>query len=105
NNISSLDTAQSSALQGEIQRAITTRRSETVLLVGNKGAGKSTFVDRFFEQVLSKQLREKCIVARVDLEEYHADPRGIVPWAILQLRDKLEASVCATAPPSYDELR
>ncbi|WP_316202313.1 MULTISPECIES: AAA family ATPase [unclassified Bradyrhizobium] len=105
NNISSLDTAQSEELQSQIQRVITTRRSETVLLVGNKGAGKSTFVDRFFEQVLAKQLREKCIVARVDLEDYHADPRGIVPWAMLQLRDKLEAVVCATNPPSYDELR
>ncbi|MBR1033858.1 MULTISPECIES: AAA family ATPase [Bradyrhizobium] len=105
NNISALDTAQSSALQGQIERAITTRRSETVLLVGNKGAGKSTFIDRFFEQVLARQVREKCIVARVDLEEYHADPKGIVPWAILQLRDKLEAAVCTTNPPSYDELR
>lgn len=105
NNISSLDTGQSNALQGEIQRAITTRRSETVLLVGNKGAGKSTFIDRFFEQVLARSLREKCIVARVDLEDYHADPKGIIPWAILQLRDKLEAVVCATHPPSYDELR
>lgn len=105
NNISSLETSQGSALQNEIERVITTRRSETVLLVGNKGAGKSTFIDRFFEQVLPRPLREKCIVARVNLEEYHADPKGIVLWAILQLREKLEAAVCATNPPGYDELR
>ena len=105
NNISALDTAQSTALQGQIERVLTTRNSETVLLIGNKGAGKSTFIDRFFEQVLARQLREKCIIARVDLEEYHADPKGIVAWAILQLRDRLESAVCATNPPSYDELR
>jgi len=51
-----------------------------VLLIGNKGAGKSTFIDRFFEQVLPRSTREKCVVARVDLQDYHGDPKGIVSW-------------------------
>jgi hypothetical protein len=70
NNITALETGQGGALQAELERAMTSRRSETVLLMGNKGAGKSTFIDRFFEQVLSRRLREKCVVARVDLENY-----------------------------------
>ena len=104
NSISALETQHGSALQAEIERTLTTKRSETVLLIGNKGAGKSTFIDRFFEQVLPGSLRERCVVARIDLEDYHSDPKGIVAWATLRLREKLEASVCASHPPSYDEL-
>jgi predicted type IV restriction endonuclease len=104
NNITTLETGQGGALQAELERAMTSRRSETVLLIGNKGAGKSTFIDRFFEQVLPRRLREKCVVARVDLENYHGDPKAVVGWAILQLRSHLEAAVCTSDPPSYDEL-
>lgn len=105
NNISAIDTGQGGALQAELERTMTSRRSETVLLIGNKGAGKTTFVDRFFNQVLPLSLREKCAVARVDLEEYHGDPKGIVIWAILQLRTLLEKRICTSDPPAYDELQ
>jgi hypothetical protein len=104
NTITSIETGQGNALQMELERAINTRRSETVLLIGNKGAGKSTFIDRFFQQVLPLRLREKCVVAPVDLEDYHGDPKAIVSWVILQLRSRLEAAICASNPPSYDEL-
>jgi hypothetical protein len=104
NTITPLDTGQGSALQAELERAITSRRSETVLLIGNKGAGKSTFIDRFFEQVLPLRLRQKCVVARIDLEDYHGDPKAIVSWALQQLRARLEEGICASNPPSYDEL-
>jgi energy-coupling factor transporter ATP-binding protein EcfA2 len=105
NHITSLNTGEGGALQEEIERTIRAKRSETVLIVGNKGSGKSTFIDRFFEQVLPLSMREKCVVARVDLEKYHGDPRLIVGWAIDQLRDLLEKKICANDPPSYDDLR
>lgn len=104
NTITPLETGQGMALQVELERAMDSRRSETVLLVGNKGAGKSTFIDRFFEQVLPSRLRERCVVARVDLENYHGDPVGVVPWAMQQLRSSLEAGICTSDPPTYDEL-
>lgn len=104
NNISALNTGQGGALQAELERTITSRRSETVLLIGNKGSGKSTFIDRFFYEILPLRLREKCVVARVDLGDYHGDPRGSVAWAILQLRALLEKGVCSSDPPTYDEL-
>jgi hypothetical protein len=105
NDISALDTGRGEAFQAELERTMTSRRSETILLIGNKGAGKSTFVDRFFNQVLPLRLREKCAVAHVNLENYHGDPKGVVSWAILRLRDALEKQVCASHPPEYDELQ
>jgi hypothetical protein len=102
NNIALITTGGGSALQAELERTMASKRSKTVLLIGNKGVGKSTFIDRFFEQGLPRAIREKCVVARVDLQDYHVDPKGIVSWLILQLRDKLEISVCSSDPPTYD---
>jgi hypothetical protein len=104
NDITSLNTAEGGALQAEIELTMRVKRSETVLIIGNKGSGKSTFVDRFFEQVLPLSVRQKCLVVRVDLEQYHGDPRLIVGWAIDRLRELLEKSVCANDPPSYEDL-
>ncbi|NNM72433.1 ATP-binding protein [Enterovirga aerilata] len=105
NNISSLNTEHGGALQAELERTMTSRRSETVLLIGNKGSGKSTFIDRFFDQILPSSVRERCVVARVDLGDYHGDPDKIVVWAILKLRETLEAGVCANTPPHYEDLQ
>ncbi|KYK50024.1 hypothetical protein A1D31_22185 [Bradyrhizobium liaoningense] len=104
NNITALNTGEGGALQEAMERTIRAKRSETVLIVGNKGSGKSTFIDRFFEQVLPLSMRETCVVARVDLETYHGDPGMIVGWAIDQLRTVLEKKICANDPPSYDDL-
>ncbi len=63
NTITPLETGQGGELQAELERTIRSGTSETILLIGNKGAGKSTFIDRFFEQVLPMRLRTKCVVA------------------------------------------
>ena len=105
NDVSSIGTSSGGALQAELERTLASKRSETVLLIGNKGAGKSTFVDRFYEQVLPSGIRKQCIVARVDLGEYHGDPKEIVKWSILQLRELLESEICSSQPPTYDELQ
>ena len=105
NSITTLDTSQGGQLQAELERAMATRRSETVLLVGNNGAGKSTFIDRFFEDVLPRPVREKCVVVRVDLGDFSGDPQTVIEWITLQMRAGLEAGVCKTNPPTYDEQR
>jgi predicted type IV restriction endonuclease len=104
NTISTIDTASGGALQAEIERTIASQRSETVLLIGNKGSGKSTFIDRFFEHVLPADIRQKCALARIDLAEYHGGSDKISDWSIVQLRETLELSVCTNNPPSYDDL-
>lgn len=53
NNISAVSTERGGALQAELERAMSSQRSETVLLIGNKGSGKSTFIERFFEGTLA----------------------------------------------------
>ena len=104
NTITPLETGQGGALRAELERTIRSGSSETILLIGNKGAGKSTFIDRFFEQALPMRLRSKCVVARIDLGEFHGEPKGIVTWITLQLRSRLESGICANNPPAYDDL-
>ena len=54
--IRELDTASAEQLTELVERVKTTQRNEFVLLVGTKGAVKSTFLHRFFRHVLPKQL-------------------------------------------------
>jgi GTPase SAR1 family protein len=105
NNIASLATDRGGALQDQIERTMATQRAETVLLIGNKGSGKSTFIDRFFGDILPQPLRKKCLLARVDLAESTGSSATAVEWCILQLRNALEAGITAGDTPTYEELQ
>jgi hypothetical protein len=52
--VKALRTDNAEGLTRTIQRVQETQRREFVLLVGTKGAGKSTFIDRFFEDILPR---------------------------------------------------
>ncbi|KAB2771852.1 ATP-binding protein [Brucella anthropi] len=105
NNVSSIATNRGGELQDQIERAIAAQRAETVLLIGNKGSGKSTFIDRFFEHILPQTIRKKCLLARVDLAESTGSQASAIDWCILQLRDTLEKGITSGPAPSYDELQ
>ncbi len=106
NGIQSLDTGSSAALQNEIERAVLTMQSETVLIIGNKGSGKSTFLTRFFSDVLNDDLKKSCILLKVSLERYSDDDHERLPaWAIRELRDQAEIAVCGGKRATFDELR
>lgn len=105
NNVASIATDRGGALQDQIERAMAAQRAETVLLIGNKGSGKSTFIDRFFGDILPQPLRRKCLLARVDLAESTGSPANAIEWCILQLRNALEEGITSGAAPSYEELQ
>lgn len=56
NQINIVSPSQGEELQEQIRSAVESRRGEFVLIIGNKGAGKSTFIDRFFRLVLDRAL-------------------------------------------------
>lgn len=103
--VKNLDTDGAKALTQVIQRVQQTRRNEFVLIVGTKGAGKSTFIDRFFRYVLPNELRPDCIVASVNLGDSPGEPDSIVSWLNRHLLDKLEQALFGQGGPSYDELQ
>ncbi len=96
--IQSLDTGSGSALTQLITRAQELRRHEFVLIVGTKGAGKSTFISRFFRSVLTGRIAEKCVVVHVDLRNSTGDATNVVPWLDAHLLSAAEAAIFPEAP-------
>ena len=80
NRIDVVESAEGTELQEHVKAAVESQRGEFVLIIGNKGAGKSTFIDRFFRLVLEKELRERCLVVRVNLQ----DSDGGIDGAMLE---------------------
>lgn len=106
NGIESIDTDSSIALQSEVERAVSAMRSETVLIVGNKGSGKTTFLARFFADVMPDALRRQCVVINIPLDRFpEVDKSRLPAWALRQLRDQLEKELCSGEQPTFDELR
>ncbi|MBN2321282.1 MAG: AAA family ATPase [Acidobacteria bacterium] len=105
NRIEVLSSGQATELQTQIRDAIETNRGEFVLIIGNKGAGKSTFIDRFFRLILDKPLRDRCVILRIDLADSNGDATKIVSWLTDKLRVTLEQELFQGSTPSYEELQ
>jgi cold shock CspA family protein len=88
-----------------IRRVQEMQRKEFVLIVGTKGSGKSTFVERFFKDVLPKDLRESTILIRVELDGCGCDSTTIIKWLDQKLLEVAEHAVFTDGPPTYDELQ
>lgn len=105
NQIEVVSSEKGKELQEQIRYAVQTQRGEFVLIIGNKGAGKSTFIDRFFNLVLERELRRKCLVVRVDLADSSGDISSIVPWLLAAIKQKLESVMFTNSTPSFEELQ
>lgn len=105
NRIDVVESAEGGELQEHIRAAVDTLRGEFVLIIGNKGAGKSTFIERFFRLVLERQLRDRCLVIRIDLADSDGNIETVVDWLFEKLKDTVEAALFGNRPPTYDELQ
>lgn len=92
-------------LADEIERATRTSRGEKILLIGNKGSGKSTFVDRFFQMSLDPKMREKCLVLKLDLAKFEANEKSISEWLDRKLQQQLDQELYSGNPATYEELQ
>ncbi|MBY3182759.1 cold shock domain-containing protein [Rhizobium laguerreae] len=103
-NVSQLDTGSGQELEDQISSALATGRGETVLLVGNKGAGKSTFTERFFKLTLDPAVRSNCLIIQVDLLEATGDVSNLGAWIANKLRIGIEAELYKGMTPTYEDL-
>lgn len=100
-----VNSAKGEELEREIRRAVESKHGEFVLIIGNKGAGKSTFIDRFFRLVLDKHLLDRCVVLRIDLADSTGELATLVPWLVNHLKTALENQLFHGKSPSYEELQ
>lgn len=103
--VSTIETGTGTQIAREIENAVETMRGDTIVIVGNKGAGKSTFVERFFELVLDRSIRDKCLVINIDLLRSNGDMATLPAWLAAKVRAALEAQLFKNGTPTYDQLK
>lgn len=102
--IKDLHTAEGEQLSELIARAAESQRHEFVIIVGTKGAGKSTFITRFFRSVLKAELARECIVSRVNLADSPGDASTVVSWLDQMLLEEMEQVLFEGEYPEFREL-
>lgn len=105
NRITTIRTQDGKELEAAISRVKEMQRNEFVLLVGTKGAGKSTFIDRFFKFILSEELAGQCTIIRVNLADSEGDSATVIKWLNDHVLEAAEKAVFPGGYPSYEDLQ
>lgn len=103
--VKSIETTESIALTEVIKRVQDTHRNEFILLVGTKGAGKSTFTDRFFKFILPRNIIEDCVVIKLNVGKSTGNPSTIIDWLNKKLLTNIEKALYGELGPTYEELQ
>ncbi|WP_425408229.1 cold shock domain-containing protein [Hyphococcus sp.] len=88
-----------------IESSVEVESDTTVFIVGPTGAGKSTFLERFFKKTLSPSIRNQCIVVRVNCLDSSGRDDTVLKWLTEQLIEKIEALLYEDGAPSWEQLR
>jgi energy-coupling factor transporter ATP-binding protein EcfA2 len=103
--IRTLETESAELLTELIRRAQEMQRNEFIIIVGTKGAGKTTFIDRFFELVLPPSVAKHCTIIRVNLSSSDGVCLTVVSWLNRELLKAVEHAMFVDSPPTDDELQ
>jgi hypothetical protein len=102
-HIRPLDTRTGGQLSEILEHAKKTKLNQFILIVGTKGAGKSTFIQRFFDLKLPSELRGVCVPISVNLADSDGDDLRIVEWLRLTILEKAEHAL-GGGTPTWDEI-
>ncbi|MCO8626212.1 AAA family ATPase [Burkholderia multivorans] len=102
--IRGVDTRTGHELIELLEAAKIQHKNRFILLVGNKGAGKSTFVDRFFKFVIPTNTAKEIVVVRIDLSLHAGGNQDVVAWLNQRLLEELEAAIFGADGPAWDEI-
>ncbi len=81
-----------------------TESGQTIFIVGPTGAGKSTFLDRFFRKTLPNVVRKQCVLLDVNLLDASGQEANVLGWLTERLITNIEREVYEEGAPSYQEL-
>ena len=105
NSIQMVESGTGDELKRHIEAAVESHRGEFVLIVGNKGSGKSTFIERFFRLVLPRPDREKCLVIKIDMGDSPGDKSHVAQWITARLIKQTEEALFANGLPEFNDLK
>lgn len=102
-HIQALDTGTGDQLSALLDSARMSRLNQFILIVGTKGAGKSTFIQRFFDLKMPAKLRGVCVPILINLADSEGDEDRILEWLRRTLLVKAE-NILSSTIPSWDEI-
>ena len=92
-------------LTDAIQSAVAQQDGGIALIIGNKGAGKTTFISRFFDQILDAPTKKKCAIIRIDVGSSEGELSGIASWLRRRLVNELEKVLFPAEGPDFNDIR
>lgn len=78
---------------------------QTVFIVGPSGAGKTTFLDRFFRKTLSRQVKSQCVLIPINCLDSTGNEGAAISWVAEQLIDSIEKDIYKNGYPNRQQLR
>lgn len=93
------------ALTQQVRRAVSESKGRTVLVLGQHGAGKSTFIERFFKVALPQDLRKAVSVVTVDIAEASPDIEGLGAFIRRGVTEALVRELFGDEGPSFEQLK
>lgn len=102
--LDTIDASNPDNLQGLLESSVELRTGEFVLLVGNKGSGKTTFLDRFFTKILPSNIKGRVLHLSVDLLKSEGSDFHLTDWMSGELIRQAERELFGPSP-TYDQLR
>lgn len=93
-----------SNLSDLISSAIEVDDGQTVFIIGPTGAGKTTFLDRFFRKTLPNAVRDQCVVAAINMRDSLGNEQNAVSWLVEELISEFESKMFPSGFPGWDEL-
>ncbi len=88
-----------------VESAVDVDGGQTVFVVGPTGAGKTTFLERFFKQTLSTAIRKRCLVCRIDCLNCTGREDTILVWLTEAIIEGLESSLFNDGIPEWGDLQ
>ncbi|WP_201067112.1 MULTISPECIES: AAA family ATPase [Thiorhodovibrio] len=77
---------------------------QSIFIVGPTGAGKTTFLDRFFRRTLPNAIRKRCVVLNINCLDASGRDDIALQWLTEQLINMLEHAIYEDGSPSWEEL-
>ena len=104
-DIDKIDT-RTNQLSKEIEETILTKCGRTVLIIGNKGSGKTTYIKRFFNIVLDPALKKKCLILNVDIG-VSPGKLNFTEWITLRLIEQIHKQLFGKnqGEPTFNDLK
>ena len=103
-NISPIEKDVDAELTSLIEQTVEIDTGQTVFIVGPTGAGKTTFLSRFFRKTLSVALQDQCLVIGVNFLDASGSRETAIKWLTETIISSIEMSIYEDGSPSWDEL-